>query len=95
MLATDPGSTVTHSGAPQQCAAIFLRLLHDATGVIFLLPAWAVDVCATYFANPCVVRSCINDGKGSYSCVCPPGFYSGTTLEGSPSCSLAENGEEK
>ena len=56
-------------------------------------PAWSVDVGASFFANPCVVGSCINDGQGSYSCICPPDFYSGTTIEGNPSCSLADNCE--
>ncbi|GJP63822.1 hypothetical protein CLOP_g20864 [Closterium sp. NIES-67] len=31
-----------------------------------------VDVCGSYFKNPCSVGTCINDGKGSYSCICPP-----------------------
>ncbi|CAI5498243.1 unnamed protein product [Closterium sp. Naga37s-1] len=36
--------------------------------------------------NPCAVGTCVNDGAGSYSCVCPPGFRQGTTVDGTFSC---------
>ncbi|CAI5488301.1 unnamed protein product [Closterium sp. Naga37s-1] len=36
--------------------------------------------------NPCAVGTCVNDGAGSYSCVCPPGFRQGTTVESTFSC---------
>ncbi|CAI5499508.1 unnamed protein product [Closterium sp. Naga37s-1] len=36
--------------------------------------------------NPCAVGTCVNDGEGSYSCVCPPGFMQGTTVDGTFSC---------
>ncbi|CAI5978186.1 unnamed protein product [Closterium sp. NIES-64] len=45
-----------------------------------------VDVCGSSSRNPCVVGTCVNDGKGSYSCVCPPGFIQGTTLANTASC---------
>ncbi|CAI5950219.1 unnamed protein product [Closterium sp. NIES-64] len=45
-----------------------------------------VDVCGSSTRNPCVVGTCVNDGKGSYSCVCPPGFIQGTTLANTASC---------
>ncbi|CAI5498502.1 unnamed protein product [Closterium sp. Naga37s-1] len=38
-----------------------------------------VDVCGSYFKNPCYVGACINDGKGSYSCICPPNHVLSTT----------------
>ncbi|CAI6000985.1 unnamed protein product [Closterium sp. NIES-65] len=45
-----------------------------------------VDVCGSYFKNPCYVGACINDGKGSYSCVCPPNHVQSTTIDGFPTC---------
>ncbi|CAI5989225.1 unnamed protein product [Closterium sp. NIES-65] len=49
-------------------------------------PLAPVDVCGSSSRNPCVVGTCVNDGKGSYSCVCPPGFIQGTTLANTASC---------
>ncbi|CAI6005594.1 unnamed protein product, partial [Closterium sp. NIES-65] len=45
-----------------------------------------VDACAAQIRNPCAVGTCVNDGAGSYSCVCPPGFRQGTTVDGTFSC---------
>eukprot|EP00475_Leptophrys_vorax_P002255 TRINITY_DN11274_c0_g2_i1.p1 TRINITY_DN11274_c0_g2~~TRINITY_DN11274_c0_g2_i1.p1 ORF type:complete len:465 (+),score=0.46 TRINITY_DN11274_c0_g2_i1:120-1397(+) len=48
-----------------------------------------VDVCGLGPSNPCGVGTCVNDGLGSYSCVCPPDFRQGTTVEGFYSCAPA------
>ncbi|GJP49261.1 hypothetical protein CLOM_g8498 [Closterium sp. NIES-68] len=48
-----------------------------------------VDVCGSYFTNPCYVGSCINDGKGAYSCICPPNHIESRTVEGLPTCDPA------
>ncbi|CAI5535118.1 unnamed protein product [Closterium sp. Naga37s-1] len=48
-----------------------------------------VDVCGSYFKNPCYVGACINDGKGSYSCICPPNHIPSTTVDGFPTCDPA------
>ncbi|CAI5498464.1 unnamed protein product [Closterium sp. Naga37s-1] len=48
-----------------------------------------VDVCGSYFKNPCYVGACINDGKGAYSCICPPNHVQSTTVDGFPTCDPA------
>ncbi|CAI7733673.1 unnamed protein product [Closterium sp. NIES-54] len=48
-----------------------------------------VDVCGAAGFNPCAVGTCVNDGAGSYSCVCPRGFIQGTTVDGAFSCAPA------
>ncbi|GJP51672.1 hypothetical protein CLOM_g10821 [Closterium sp. NIES-68] len=45
-----------------------------------------VDVCGSYFKNPCYVGTCINDGRGSYSCVCPPNYIESKTVYDPPTC---------
>ncbi|CAI5484486.1 unnamed protein product [Closterium sp. Yama58-4] len=39
--------------------------------------------------NPCYVGTCINDGKGSYSCICPPNYVESTTIDNFPTCDPA------
>ncbi|CAI5515861.1 unnamed protein product [Closterium sp. Naga37s-1] len=48
-----------------------------------------VDVCGSYFKNPCYVGTCINDGKGSYSCICPPNHVPSRTIDDFPTCDPA------
>ncbi|CAI7785066.1 unnamed protein product, partial [Closterium sp. NIES-54] len=45
-----------------------------------------VDVCSSYPTNPCGAGTCINDGKGAYSCICPPNYISSTTIDSFPTC---------
>ncbi|CAI5534601.1 unnamed protein product, partial [Closterium sp. Naga37s-1] len=46
-----------------------------------------VDACSGSTRNPCEVGSCINDEKGSYTCVCPPTHYLDYTVDGFQTCS--------
>ncbi|CAI5471723.1 unnamed protein product [Closterium sp. Yama58-4] len=48
-----------------------------------------LDVCGSDLKNPCYVGSCINDGKGSYSCICPPNYVESTTIDSFPTCDPA------
>ncbi|CAI5464605.1 unnamed protein product, partial [Closterium sp. Yama58-4] len=48
-----------------------------------------VDVCGSYSTNPCAVGTCINDGKGAYSCICPPNYVGSITADNLPTCDLA------
>ncbi|CAI5470318.1 unnamed protein product [Closterium sp. Yama58-4] len=48
-----------------------------------------VNICSAYPTNPCGAGTCINDGKGSYSCICPPNYISSTTVEKFPTCDPA------
>ncbi|CAI5534934.1 unnamed protein product, partial [Closterium sp. Naga37s-1] len=50
-----------------------------------------VDVCGSSFKNPCYVGTCINDLKGSYSCICPPNYIERVTLYGFPTCDPANS----
>ncbi|CAI5498487.1 unnamed protein product [Closterium sp. Naga37s-1] len=51
-----------------------------------IYPVVKMDVCGSYFKNPCYVGACINDGKGAYSCICPPNHVLSTTVDGFPTC---------
>ncbi|CAI5536893.1 unnamed protein product [Closterium sp. Naga37s-1] len=49
-----------------------------------------VDVCGSHTSNPCAVGTCINDGKGAYSCICPPNYAATTTIDNFPTCGPAD-----
>ncbi|CAI5495361.1 unnamed protein product [Closterium sp. Naga37s-1] len=48
-----------------------------------------LDVCGADLKNPCYVGTCINDGKGSYSCICPTNYVESTTIDNFPTCDPA------
>ncbi|CAI5994671.1 unnamed protein product, partial [Closterium sp. NIES-64] len=48
-----------------------------------------LDVCGSDLKNPCYVGACINDAKGSYSCICPPNYVASTTIDNFPTCDPA------
>ncbi|CAI5462061.1 unnamed protein product [Closterium sp. Yama58-4] len=48
-----------------------------------------VNMCSSYSINPCAAGSCINDGKGGYSCICPPNYVESRTVENFPTCDPA------
>ncbi|CAI5502244.1 unnamed protein product, partial [Closterium sp. Naga37s-1] len=47
------------------------------------------DVCGSYAMNPCIVGTCVNDGKGAYSCICPLNYIESTTVDNSSTCDPA------
>jgi len=49
-----------------------------------------VDACGLTLTNPCSVGTCVNDGKGSYSCLCPIGYYNDTAADGQSTCSFGK-----
>ncbi|CAI5458403.1 unnamed protein product [Closterium sp. Yama58-4] len=51
-----------------------------------IYPIVKMDVCGSDLKNPCYVGACINDGKGSYSCICPPNYVASTTIDSFPTC---------
>ncbi|CAI5458359.1 unnamed protein product [Closterium sp. Yama58-4] len=54
-----------------------------------IYPIVKMDVCGSDLKNPCYVGACINDGKGSYSCICPPNYVASTTIDNFPTCDPA------
>ncbi|CAI5528861.1 unnamed protein product [Closterium sp. Naga37s-1] len=54
-----------------------------------IYPIVKMDVCGSDLKNPCYVGACINDGKGSYSCICPPNYVESTTIDSFPTCDPA------
>ncbi|CAI5503727.1 unnamed protein product [Closterium sp. Naga37s-1] len=54
-----------------------------------IYPIVKMDVCGSDLKNPCYVGTCINDGKGSYSCICPPNYIESTTIDNFPTCDPA------
>ena len=55
---------------------------------------FAGDVCGSLYTNPCQVGTCRNTGDGSYVCICPPSFYSGTKTDGTATCAPTFNPRE-
>lgn len=45
-----------------------------------------VAVCTFFLLNPCGPGTCINDRRGSYTCICPSGLEIGSRTDGSPTC---------
>ncbi|CAI5946717.1 unnamed protein product [Closterium sp. NIES-64] len=48
-----------------------------------------IDMCGSYPMNPCAVGTCVNDGKGAYSCICPPNYIESRTVYNSSTCDPA------
>ncbi|GJP53290.1 hypothetical protein CLOM_g12457 [Closterium sp. NIES-68] len=78
------------AGASNRCACaapLFVQVAHsDGSNTCAY-----VDACGLAGSNPCVVGTCVNDGRGSYSCVCPLGFVQGPTAEGTLSCAPGDS----
>ncbi|CAI5536894.1 unnamed protein product, partial [Closterium sp. Naga37s-1] len=54
-----------------------------------IYPIVKTDVCGSQLKNPCFVGTCINDGKGSYTCICPPNYIPSRTVDDFPTCDPA------
>ncbi|CAI5988401.1 unnamed protein product [Closterium sp. NIES-65] len=54
-----------------------------------IYPIVKMDVCGSDLKNPCYVGACINDGKGSYSCICPPNYVESIIIDSFPTCDPA------
>ncbi|GJP59109.1 hypothetical protein CLOP_g7658 [Closterium sp. NIES-67] len=78
------------AGASNRCACAaphFVQVFHPDGSKTCAY----VDACGLAGSNPCVVGTCVNDGRGSYSCVCPPGFFQGTTTKKTLSCAPGDS----
>ncbi|CAI5462037.1 unnamed protein product [Closterium sp. Yama58-4] len=51
-----------------------------------IYPIVKIDMCGSYAMNPCAAGTCINDGKGSYSCICPPNYIESRTVDNFSTC---------
>ncbi|CAI5534936.1 unnamed protein product [Closterium sp. Naga37s-1] len=56
-----------------------------------IYPIVKMDMCSSFSINPCAAGTCINDGKGAYSCICPPNYFESRTLDNSPTCDPVQN----
>ncbi|CAI5479150.1 unnamed protein product [Closterium sp. Yama58-4] len=54
-----------------------------------IYPIVKMDVCGSDLKNLCYVGACINDAKGSYSCICPPNYVASKTIDNFPTCDPA------
>ncbi|CAI5963972.1 unnamed protein product, partial [Closterium sp. NIES-64] len=50
--------------------------------------------CSLNAVNPCQVGTCLDDARGGYNCICPPGFFFDTRPDNTPSCILGPTPDE-
>ncbi|CAI5983311.1 unnamed protein product, partial [Closterium sp. NIES-64] len=43
-------------------------------------------VCTFFVVNPCGFGTCVDDGKGGYTCLCSLGYTLGSLTDGTPTC---------
>ncbi|GJP52390.1 hypothetical protein CLOM_g11511 [Closterium sp. NIES-68] len=79
------GFACTVNGTTNKCACDGTYYV-QATNLDGSRTCTLVDVCGASGFNPCGVGTCVNDGVGSYSCVCPANHRQGITIDGTFSC---------
>lgn len=75
-----PSTTNQVTGIRQDLTSLKQGLcLTSITGV-------ADDACSLAGSAPCSKGTCLNDGAGSYGCICPVGYVTGATPTGKATC---------
>ena len=70
----------------------FEECSHSSHELVFSLISLLspVNRCSSESTNPCKVGTCRDTGDGLYTCICPQGFYLGTSYDGSPACAPSD-----
>ncbi|CAI5501578.1 unnamed protein product [Closterium sp. Naga37s-1] len=78
---TAPFKEVTNADGTRSCAYSECDIVGGACVLCWM------NVCRSSTRNPCETGTCMDDGQGAYTCVCPPTHTPDTTIDGFPTCS--------
>ncbi|CAI6003782.1 unnamed protein product [Closterium sp. NIES-65] len=87
---TAPFKEVTNADGMRSCA--YSECDNAGGGACMPCCAEALLVPLSSTRNPCEVGTCMDDGEGAYTCVCPPTHTPDTTIDGFPTCSKGARG---